>query len=145
MDINIKNMNLAMLGLLSMVTYVNAQAANNLATVVIDNKTAVTTHFTYEQMVGTAEPMFGDVSGKSVATFKVSSLSEYVSGMRFVYSSGTKQCRFNVSHSTTFPGYVPTWNKGAVSIGSARASCTVRVESISSQMPYNYTVRFTIQ
>lgn len=142
---NIKNITVAMCGLLSAVAYVNAQAANNVATVVIDNKTAVTAHFIYEQLAGTAEPMFGDVQTKKAETFKVSSFSDSVSGMRFVYSAGAKQCRFNVSHTTTFPGYVPTWKKDADSIGSARASCAVTIESISSQMPYNYTVRFTIQ
>lgn len=123
----------------------SAQAESNRATVIVDNKTSAKATFTYEHLTGSALPMFSEIPELSVRTFIVTSFADSVSGMRFVYASGNKKCRFSVSHTASLPSYVPTWKKDAVSIGSARASCEVKIEKISAQMPYDYTVRFTIQ
>ena len=131
--------------LLSVILSASAQAANNLATVIIDNKTNEVAKFTFEQLAGTAQPMFGDVANGETRRFNVTSFTDSTSGMRFVYSSGSKKCRFNVSHSAPPPNYIPSWKKDAVSIGSVRANCTVKLEKLSMQLPYDYTVRFTIQ
>lgn len=126
-------------------TQANAQAANNVATVIIDNKTTASAGFTYEYIAGTASPVFGSVPAQSDRLYEVTSFADSISGMRFVYTSGSKQCRFNISHAVSSSGNVPAWKKDADSIGSSKARCMVNVERISAQMPYDYTVRFTIQ
>lgn len=140
-----KGVGSALLALCAVMVSVRAQAANNVATVIVDNKTAAVATFTYEHLTGSASPMFAEVSPANTGTFRVTSYADSVSGMRFVYTSGSKKCRFSVSHSAPPPSYIPSWKKDAVSIGAARASCTVKIEKISAQMPYDYTVRFTIK
>jgi len=122
-----------------------AVAANNTATVLIDNKTTDPAKFTYEQFSGTAKPVFSEVPGNKIGTFVVTSFTDSASGMRFSYSAGAKKCRFVVSHTAPPPYYVPNWKKEATSTGSARAICTVKLEKISTNLPYDYTVRFTVQ
>ncbi|TLP61215.1 MULTISPECIES: hypothetical protein [Pseudomonas] len=122
-----------------------AFAGNNKATVIIDNKTNVIAKYTYEHMSGGASPIMADVGPQLMSTFVVTSFADSISGMRFVYASGAKKCRFSVSHIASFPSNIPTWKKDARSIGSTKADCTVVLEKIDMNMPYHYTVRFTIK
>lgn len=124
---------------------ITAHAENNLATVIVDNETSAAASYTYEHMSGTSQPVMGEVNARQNRVFLVTSFADSISGMRFVYASGSKKCRFSVSHTAPPPRYIPTWKKDAVSIGSSRATCTVKMERIGTQMPYHYTVRFTIQ
>lgn len=140
-------MKLPVLVVFSMVTLTFsgfAQAQNNVATVTVDNQTDSTAQFTFEHLVGTANPMFSAVQRKQASTSKVTSYSPLVSGMRFTYTSGAKACRFSASH-TSGTGNTPVWNKDARSIGSSRAKCSVVLQRVSAQPPYDYTVKFTIQ
>lgn len=131
--------------LIGVLSSAGAVAANNTATVIIDNRTSTVATFTYEQLSGTARPVFSEVPKNDIRTFVVTSLTDSASGMRFSYSSGDKKCRFIVSHTAPPPHYVPNWKKEATSTGSSRATCTVKLERISSNLPYDYTVRFTMQ
>lgn len=135
----------ATLALLGGLISSHALARNNIATGLVDNQTAVAAAFTYEHMAGTSSPAMGNVEPESVERFVVTSFADSLSGLRFVYSAGNRKCRFSVSHTASPPRYIPTWKKDAVSIGSSTARCTVKLEGIDARLPYDYTVRFTIQ
>ncbi|WP_406821227.1 hypothetical protein ACJA3S_06555 [Pseudomonas sp. KnCO4] len=73
-------MKLSVLVVFSMVTLTLsgfAQAQNNVATVTVDNQTDSTAQFTFEHLVGTANPMFSAVQRKQASTSKVTSYSPW--------------------------------------------------------------------
>lgn len=123
---------------------VGAVAANNAATVIVENKTAQAAKYTYEYILGSVSPALSDVPAKESKEVRITSFTDTSSGMRFVYTAGSQACRFSTTLTVSVPSYVPTWKKDATSIGRTRATCSVSIEKIDMKMPYNYTVRFTI-
>ncbi|MBV4534355.1 hypothetical protein HU719_023480 [Pseudomonas sp. SWRI107] len=122
-----------------------AFAQNTTTRVSIDNQTTGTAKFTHEYLLGVSEPGMAEVFSGDTRTFVVTSLADSVSGMRFVYTSGQKQCRFSASHSAQFPNPGAVWKKEAASIGKVRATCLAQLEQADFNMPHNYSVRFTIK
>ncbi|MFJ4110617.1 hypothetical protein [Pseudomonas sp. NPDC089758] len=64
MKMLIKGLSLALVAIHSMSLY----AANNEATVLIDNKTNAIASYTHEHMTGTSSPLMSAVNPNSVAT-----------------------------------------------------------------------------
>ena len=75
----------------------------------------------------------------------LTSVADTVSGMRFVYASGNKKCRFAASHQVNPSTKVPSWTKTGTSIGTTRATCNANITAAQAGLPYNYTVEFEIK
>jgi len=122
---------------------VAAQA--NTVDVKVTNATGEIAVFTYEYFSGSVTPSPVDIPAAGSTSFKLTSGADSVSGMRFVYTAGRKECRFAASHITDLRTGVPTFKKTGTSIGSRNASCTANITATSFTAPYNYTVEFQIR
>ncbi len=119
--------------------------AGTLVTVKVKNSTAVQADYTYEYFSGSVAPSPGTIPASSTGNFVLTSGADIVSGMRFVYTSGTKKCRFAASHTVNVSTKVPSFTKTGTSIGSTRATCNANITAIQTSLPYNYTVEFEIK
>jgi len=81
----------------------------------------------------------------AATVFVLTRAADTVSGMRFVYTSGTKKCRFAASHRVNVSTKVPSFTKTGTSIGSTRATCNANITAVQTSLPYNYTVEFEIK
>jgi hypothetical protein len=122
----------------------NAQAANTVTTVKVTNSTNAPAVYGPVSFAGTASPTPTNIAAGGSLTFLVTSLSDIVSGIHFTYTSGTKECRFDASHTVNVITHVPTWTKSGTSIGTTSATCGATITAASPTDPYNYTVEFTI-
>lgn len=68
----------------------NAEAANTMATVQVENKTANTAVYGYEYFSGSVSPAPVDIAPGQATSFVLTSVSDSVSGMRFTYASGSR-------------------------------------------------------
>jgi hypothetical protein len=122
-----------------------AQAANTLVSVKVTNSTSVTAIYAAVSYAGTVSPTPTNILPGANTSFQVTSLSDIVSGLHFTYTAGTKECRFDASHTVNVVTHVPTWTKTGTSIGTTFATCGATITAASAVDPYNYSVEFTIQ
>ncbi|MCW2292424.1 hypothetical protein M2262_002474 [Pseudomonas sp. BIGb0408] len=92
--------------------------AGTSVTIKVKNSTTADAQFTYEYFSGSVSPAPGSILPSGTSTFILTSGADTVSGMRFVYTSGSKQCRFAASHTVDPRTRVPTFNKTGTSIGT---------------------------
>ncbi len=119
--------------------------ASTVVTVNVKNSTTDPATYTYEYFAGSVNPAPGTILSSATESFKLTSGSAQVSGMRFVYTSGSKQCRFAASHTVNPMNGVPTFNKSGVSIGTKRATCNANISAVQPTLPFNFTVDFEIK
>lgn len=119
--------------------------ASTIVTVNVKNSTTTPAAYTYEYFAGSVSPTPGEIQPSATGTFLLTSGSELVSGMRFVYTSGPKQCRFAASHTVNPMTGVPTFTKTGTSIGRTRATCNATITGIKPSSPFDYTVNFEIK
>ncbi|MDD2557182.1 MAG: hypothetical protein PHH87_02710 [Desulfuromonas sp.] len=119
--------------------------ASTVVTVNVKNSTATQAEYTYEYFAGSVNPTPGTIQPSATSTFQLTSGSELVSGMRFVYTSGSKKCRFAASHTVNPMNGVPTFNKSGASIGTSRATCNANISAVQPTPPFNFTVAFEIK
>lgn len=122
-----------------------AAHASTAVTVNVKNSTASQADYTYEYFAGSVSPTPGTIAPYATETFQLTSGSELVSGMRFVYTSGSKKCRFAASHTVNPMNGVPTFNKSGASIGTTRATCNANISAVKPSAPFDYTVNFEIK
>ena len=122
-----------------------AHAANTSVTVKVKNSTTTEAAYTYEYFSGSVSPTPGSILPSNTTTFYLTSVADTVSGMRFVYASGNKKCRFAASHQVNPSTKVPSWTKTGTSIGTTRATCNANITAAQAGLPYNYTVEFEIK
>lgn len=91
--------------------------AGTIVTVKVNNSTAVQADYTYEYFSGSVTPSPAAIPASLAGNFVLTSVADTVSGMRFVYASGNKKCRFAASHTVNFITKVPTWTKTGISFG----------------------------
>lgn len=119
--------------------------AGTLVTVKVKNSTAAIAVYTYEYFSGSVSLAPGSIDASTTSSFILTSGADTVSGMRFVYTSGTKKCRFAASHTVNVSTKVPSFTKTGTSIGSTRATCSANITAVQTSLPYNYTVEFEIK
>ena len=144
--INVKKVLLGSLVVLGCTVGGAVQAAN-LATVTVVNETSAEAVYGYEYLFGSVNPLPTNILQNSSIRFVHTSGSDIASGMRFTYAVGSKKCRFSASHLVEMHlgGYLPSCKKDAVSIGSSPATCTATLVGADSNLPFNYTVKFSIK
>ncbi|VXC09993.1 conserved hypothetical protein [Pseudomonas sp. 8Z] len=98
-----------------------------------------------EYFSGSVAPTPGTIQPSAATAFVLTSGADIVSGMRFVYTSGTKKCRFAASRTVNVSTKVPSFTKTGTSIGSTRATCNATITAVQTSLPYNYTVEFEIK
>lgn len=111
----------------------------------VKNSTTTEAAYTYEYFSGSVSPTPGSILPSNTTTFYLTSVADTVSGMRFVYASGNKKCRFAASHQVNPSTKVPSWTKTGTSIGTTRATCNANITAAQAGLPYNYTVEFEIK
>lgn len=124
---------------------VAAAQAGTIVTVKVKNSTTTEAAYTYEYFSGSVSPTPGSILPSNTTTFYLTSVADTVSGMRFVYASGNKKCRFAASHQVNPTTKVPSWTKTGDSIGTTRATCNANTTAVQAVSPYNYTVEFEIK
>lgn len=124
---------------------VAAAQAGTVSTVKVKNSTNLPASYTYEYFSGSVTPTPSSIPEGGTTTFYLTSAFETVSGMRFVYTSGNKKCRFAASHQVNPSTKAPSWSKTGTSIGTSRATCNANITAIQAGPPYNYTAEFEIK
>lgn len=119
--------------------------AGTFVTIKVKNSTTASAEYTYEYFSGSVSPSPGSILPSNTTTFQLTSIADTVSGMRFVYTSGNKKCRFAASHQVNPSTQVPSWTKTGTSIGSTSATCKANITAVQTGLPYNYTVEFEIK
>ncbi|QQQ50796.1 hypothetical protein JJQ97_00650 [Pseudomonas syringae] len=124
---------------------VAAAHAGTIVTVKVKNSTTGPAEYTYEYFSGSVSPSPSTILPSATTTFALTSVADTVSGMRLVYTSGTKKCRFAATHQVNPSSNVPSWTKTGTSIGSSNATCSAKITAVQASLPYNYTVEFEIR
>ncbi|MDB6145648.1 MAG: hypothetical protein JWP80_4692 [Pseudomonas sp.] len=122
-------------------------SANTETSISVSNTTADRATFGYEYFTGSVSPTPSDIDPGRSTRFELTSFGYYASGLRFTYTAGNKKCRFSASH-TAVPSlgrYIPRWKKNGESVGRARATCTATISNPRPDVPFNYSVNFSIQ
>ncbi|WP_232923411.1 hypothetical protein [Pseudomonas synxantha] len=119
--------------------------AGIIVTVKVKNSTTGPAAYTFEYFSGSVAPSPSTILPSATTTFALTSVADTVSGMRFVYTSGSKKCRFAASHQVNPTTKTPSWTKMGTSTGSDKATCNANITAIQSAPPYNYTVEFEIK
>lgn len=136
-------------GLIGIVASVGSVIANaNTETFIsVSNRTSVDAVFGHEYFSGSVSPSPPSIKASDSTTFKLTSFGYVASGLRFTYTAGPKKCRFTASHVAlpSMGRYIPQWKKAGVSIGRSRALCTATITKPTPNIPFSYTVIFSIQ